>query len=351
MAVGQPGRGEQAPHPLRHGRVGGPRALPCTSGSQDLAGLRADGDQRGEIVQRLAGRAHEEVADHPEQGPHRQPHQQERQVARRRVGEQRVERGAALLVVRVPPGQRRPADAAMSRLGVEHHGRGRHQGGVSGGRNPPAEVDIVAKDRQLLVEAAELLEQAAADEHAGGVDGEDRSDLVVLPLVVLPALESDLAGAGARDRDADLEQSSQRGPLAQLRPDDLRLRVVRGRREQGGERTGVGVGVVVEQPDPLGRVRQRRQPGEPQLHRSRERGRDRCVHRLTESCRQQVGALVAAPRVHGHDPGQRRCLGPDPLDHRRQPAGAVVADQQRGDGLRRRRRHWGRDGLGHDPQP
>ena len=38
------------------------------------------------------------------------------------VGQQREERGAALLVVRVPPGQRRAPDAAVRGLGVEDHG-------------------------------------------------------------------------------------------------------------------------------------------------------------------------------------------------------------------------------------
>ena len=231
----------------------------------------------------------------------------------------------------------------MGRLGMEHDRRGRHQRGVSGGCDPPAEVDVVAEDRQLLVEPTELLEQAAADEHAGGVDGEDRPDLVVLSLVVLPALEADLAAAGARDRDAHLEQPSQRRPLAQLRPDDFGLGVVGRGREQGGQRTGVRVGVVVEQPDPLGWVGQRRQSGETQLHSSRERGRGRHAHRLTERGRQQVGALVSAPGVHGDDPGQRRGLGPDPVDDRGQPAGAVVTDQQRGG--------YAMGGLGHDRSP
>ena len=77
-------------------------------------------------------------------------------------------------------------------------------------------------------------------------------DVVVLALVVLAALEAGLAAAGARDGDAELEQPAQRGPLAQLGAEDVGVGVGLGGGEQLLEGAGVGRGVVVEQPDPVG---------------------------------------------------------------------------------------------------
>ena len=86
----------------------------------------------------------------------------------------------------------------MGGLGVEDDGLRDDQRAVAGQRGPPAEVDVVAEDRQLLVEATELLEHPAAHEHAGGVDREDLADVVVLALVVLAPLETGLAVARCR---------------------------------------------------------------------------------------------------------------------------------------------------------
>ena len=101
---------------------------------------------------------------------------------------------------------------------------------MAGGGGAPAEVDVVAEDRQLVVEPAELVEHRAAHQHAGGVDREHRARLVVLALVVLAALQPGLAAAGAGDRDAELEQPLQRGPLAQLRAEHVGARGRRPRR-------------------------------------------------------------------------------------------------------------------------
>ena len=85
----------------------------------------------------------------------------------------------------------------------------------------------------------------------GGVDREDLADLVVLALVVLAALQTGLAVAGAGDGQADLQQAPQRGPLAQLGAEDRGARVLVGGAEQLLEGVRRGQAVVVEQPHPL----------------------------------------------------------------------------------------------------
>ena len=62
----------------------------------------------------------------------------------------------------------------------------------------------------------------------------------MLALVVLAPLEPGLPAPGAADRDADLEQPAQRGPLAQLGAEDRRRWGCRPRRPGGLEGAGAG---------------------------------------------------------------------------------------------------------------
>jgi hypothetical protein len=350
VPVGQPRRREQ---PLDRGRDqrvrrgSSPLAdlAPLSTGGPDLAGRGVEGDQRRQLVQRLADRADQQEADHPQQRAQAQPDQLEGQRARTRVHQQRVEGGAPLLVVRVPAGQGRASDAAVGGLGVEDHGLRDDQGPVSGRRRAPAEVDVVAEDRQLRVEPAQLLEHRSAHEHAGGVDREHRAHLVVLALVVLAAFQAGLAPAGAGDGHAELEEPLQGRPLAQLRPEHVGLGVVVCGAQQGGQRSGCGSRVVVEDPDPVVR-RVGTELVEAELDGDRERGRGRGPDDLAERVLEQRGALVLAAGVDGdHASGSGR-LGAEPLDHVREPARPVVADQQHGDGSgsRHDERHYPRTG-------
>ena len=187
----------------------------------------------------------------------------------------------ALLVVGVPPGQRGPPDPAVGRLGVEDHRLRHDQGAMAGGRGTPAEVDVVAEDGELVVEATELLEDAAAHQHAGGVHREDGADLVVLALVVLTALE--------------------RRPLTQLGTQHVGVRVLLGRRQECRERVRLGVGVVVEDPHPLA-VRTR---GAELLERepdgAGEGGGPGRPQDLSERGLEKVRAAVLAARVDRDD--------------------------------------------------
>ncbi len=227
----------------------------------------------------------------------------------------------------MPTGQRGPPHAAVRSLGVEDHGLRHHERRATGGGGAPAEVEVVAEDRQVVVEAAEGLEDLATHEHPGAVDGQDAAYVVVLALVVLAALEPGLAAAGAGDGDADLEQAAQRGPLAQLGAEQVGLGVVLRRGEQLREGVGGRGGVVVEEPEPL-RVARFHQA---QAHRLGVAGAGRRGPHGAEGRLEEVGPLVAAAGVDADDPVRRPRLGAQAVDHDGQPAGAVVAHHEGGD--------------------
>src|SRR3546814_14816086 len=111
--------------------------------------------------------------------------------------QQRGDRGPTLGEVTVLAGQLGTPCSAGGCLGVEDDCPGHHDGGVAGSGGAPAEVDVVAEYRELRVEAAQFGQDRAAHQHAGGVDGEDLADLVVLALVVIPPLEPGLLTTGA----------------------------------------------------------------------------------------------------------------------------------------------------------
>ena len=68
---------------------------------------------------------------------------------------------------------------------------------VAGGLGAPAQVDVVAHQGQPAVEAAELLEDVAADQHARGGHGQHGADVVVLALVLLAAVQAGPAAAAS----------------------------------------------------------------------------------------------------------------------------------------------------------
>ena len=336
VPVGQPPGRQQPPDVVLVGRA---PALPLPPGGADLTRAAVERDQGGQLVEGLADRTHEQEAEDAQQGPEQQPDHLPRQRPRPGVGQQRVHRGPALLVVRVPAGERRPPHAAVRRLHVEDHRRRHDHRLVAGCRGAPAEVDVVAEHGQLLVEATELLEHRAADEHPGGVDGQHGAHVVVLALVVLAALQPRLAAAGAGDRHADLEQPPQRRPLAQLRTEHVGLGVGLGLRQQRGQGVGGRVRVVVEDPDPL------EVPGalEAQPDGRGERRRRRCPHDGVgaEGGFEQVGRAVLAAGVDRDDASGPGALGLEAPDHRGQPPGAVMTDDERDDALSRGRIHGG----------
>ena len=127
---------------------------------------------------------------------------------------------------------------------------------VARGVGAPAQVDVVAHQRQPAVESAELFEDVAADEHAGGGDGQHGPDVVVLALVLFAPVEAGPAAAGVGDGDADLQELAAVVPAAELGADDgdvlaAELAFVLHDAQQLGEGVGFGGAVVVQQPQPL----------------------------------------------------------------------------------------------------
>ena len=66
---------------------------------------------------------------------------------------------------------------------VEHPRAGDHHHAVTGEAVAPAEVDVVAAAGKCRVKSPEFLPDVAADQHAGGIDGEGIAAAVVLALV------------------------------------------------------------------------------------------------------------------------------------------------------------------------
>ncbi len=324
VAVGQPARRQQPSY------LAAVRDLVVASGAprgRQLARAGVHRHQRGQLVESLADLAGQQEPDHPQHGAERQPDDLERQRPAGRVRQQRVQRSAALLVVRVPAGDRRTPDAAVRGLGVEDHGLRDDDRAVAGLRGAPAEVDVVAEDRELAVEAAQLVQDRPADQHPGGVDGEDLADVVVLALVVLAALEARLASSGAGDGDAQLEQPPQRWPLPQLGAEDLGAGVLDRCGEQCLERSRIGVRVVVQDPDPLAVADVLEAEGDG----FRERRGARSGDDGAEGGGEQVDALVPAAGVDGHHAVSPDPLAAYPVDDRGEPAGTVMADEEHGD--------------------
>ena len=332
MSVRQPARRQQ---PLGRRGFGGGRGATGPPGRQQLTRVRHHRDVRREVVESGPGRADRQVAQHPDEGAERQPDGLERPDPGPGVREQGEERGPALLVVGVAAGERRTPQPAVCRLGVEDDGLRHGDGPVAGRGGAPTEVEVVAEDRQLVVETPELVEDASAYQHAGGVDGQDVARLGVLALVVLAPLQPGLAPAGAGDRDAELEQPLQRGPLAQHRAEHVGVGVVGRAGQQGQQRLGVRAGVVVQDPDPLGVRAELVEVREPGAQGAGEtgRGRQRDHAVPAEGVREQVGARVLAAGVDGHAVRDRGQLPGQPLEHRREPALPVVADEHHRDVL------------------
>ncbi len=158
----------------------------------------------------------------------------------------------------------------------------------------------------------------------------------MLALVVLAALEAGLAPSRAADGDAQLEQPAQRGPLAQLRAEDVDVGPSVRDREEGLQRSRGGGGVVVQDPDPLGRVAGLGEGDQAVGDRVGEAGVARPGalgqgHPALERRADQVGAAVAAAGVDGDDVRHRGALREQSVQHGRQPGGPVVADEETGD--------------------
>jgi hypothetical protein len=96
---------------------------------------------------------------------------------------------------------------------------------IAGAPGTPAQVEVVAVERELWVEAAEGIPDIATYEHPGGSDSVDLAAVVMLALIMLPALEAGDAASGSGDAEAHLEQQSPVMPPEGLGAEDGCARV------------------------------------------------------------------------------------------------------------------------------
>ena len=134
---------------------------------------------------------------------------------------------------------------------VADPGLGHDQDPAPGQMGPPAQVEVVAEGRHALVEAADVQQGPAPDQHPGGVDEEHVVDLVVLALVDLVVLDLGHGPARPVDREADLRQPVGVGPGDQLGAEDGRARAGLGLGQEPLEGLRLGGAVVMEQPQPV----------------------------------------------------------------------------------------------------
>ena len=325
VLVGLPPRGEQVGDVLV---AAASRGLTPAARLLQAAGVEVEGAQRQQLVGGALRVPADELTHEAQQGTDEQAHVLPGEPPGGHVRQHREHLSPATLVVRRVAGTAL-ADASPTGLGVEHDRTGRGADAMSGTVGAPPEVQVVGEQRELGVESAELVPHVAAHQHAGGVDRQHVLGPVVLTRVGLPGLEPGLARGGARDREADLQQAAQRGPLADLRTHDRDVVGRGGLVEQTGQGAGSDRDVVVEQPDPVG-PGQLRQPEPDRLSEARAGGRVRDALGA-EGPAQQLGRTVRGAdvdRVPGGGSVVQTGQGRQDLG---EPGRAVMADQDRGD--------------------
>ena len=257
--------------------------------SRRLALLLGD-EEEGRAYQR-PGQA---AAHHPEHGPQRQ------------VDREDIQRAAPVEHARMAAGRGRLTDLPGRELAVVHHRVGDHPHLVAGRVRPPAEVDVVAEQGQVAVEAVELVPDVAADQHACRADRQHGPAAVMLALVDLARLDPGEAPSRPVGGDARLAHHAPVRQVFQLRAEDRHRSAAAGPVEQLLEGVKGWLTVVVQQPYPLG-------PLNPLNLRNRAARRSRrgpAGHGVLQSAGD--GCAVTRVRLHAEDRvlaeqlGQRR---------------------------------------------
>jgi hypothetical protein len=143
------------------------------------------------------------------------------------------------------------AGAALQGGGVADGGGGDHGDAVAGTAYPQAQVDVVADERDGGVEPADVVQDAAPDQHARRGDEQDVAPAVVLSLVDVAGAEVGEAAAAAGDGGADLDEGAGVVPAPLLAAGHGQRRGRPHHGQQLGEGVRLGCAVVVEQPHPL----------------------------------------------------------------------------------------------------
>ena len=128
-------------------------ATPVAASGEHPPGPQVRRDQAGQLVEGLTRRPDQEQPEGPHEAAQEEPDHHERQGQSRAVDEQGVDRRGPLAPAVARRADRVRPDAAVGGLDVEDDGIGDDDGAVAGAGRPPAEVDVVAEQREPLVEA------------------------------------------------------------------------------------------------------------------------------------------------------------------------------------------------------
>ena len=308
---------------------------------------------RADVGSGLALLLGEQAPGRADQGPGHAAGQRPEHGPERKVDREHVQRAAPVEHARMAAGGRRLADLPGRQLTVVHHRVGDDPHLVAGRVRPPAEVDVVAEQRQVVVEAAELIPDVAADQHARRADREHGPVPVVLALVDLARLDPGEPPPGPVGGDARLADHAPVGQILELRAEDRGRPAAAGPGEQLLQGVGRRLAVVVQQPDPLGTARcAARWAGGRALQGAGDGGavpgvllhaEDRV---LAEQFGQRRPAAVLAAGVHPDHALHRVGLLAHRVDESRQQPRRVMGDDHGGDDVTGLPRATGHRALG-----
>ena len=266
---------------------------------------------------------------------------------RREVPDQGQHRVAAVEPARAARDRYRPP-AAGGCLHVIDDGIGDQPDPVARLMHPPAEVDVLAEQSHVGVEAAHRVPDVAADQHAGAADREAVAVPVVLALVDFARLDAGDPPSRGVDGHPGLEDHLVVGPVPDLGTEHSGRPGLDRPAEQLLQGVVRWLGVVVQQPHPLDVPGCRRSCGTGNVHVRRavlQRARDGGavargpVHaehdRLAEQSGELRAAAVPAAGVDGDHALHRPALVEQRADDAGQPRGAVVRDDHRRDDVLR----------------
>jgi hypothetical protein len=170
---------------------------------------------------------------------------------KRQVGREDVQRRPPVRRPGMTACGRRLPDLPRGELPVVDDRVRHHSHIVTGRVCPPAEVDVVAEQRQQRVEPAQLVPHVPADEHAGRADREHPAVAVVLALVDLARLDAGQPAPGPVHREPGLAQHPPVVEIPELRAEDGDRLAAVGHPEHLLKRVRLRLAVIVQQPDPL----------------------------------------------------------------------------------------------------
>ncbi len=203
-------------------------------------------DHRAQLLHGQGGLFAQQEAERSPDTAHQDPQEQERKPEQARVDQHDIQRVASVRQVRAQPGGAEPAAPVRGGLCVMDHRLGREHDAVVGAVGAPAEVDVVPEDRQHRIEAAELVPDVAAHQHAGTSDRQHVLGDVVLALIILAPIEPGVPATAAGHGETDLQQLTVTAPAEDLRPDDARVRSAHCRLQEMAQRIRCGRAVVVQ---------------------------------------------------------------------------------------------------------